>query len=211
MAFENLKADLEKYYTIETGTKNPSLLRKIRLFIVHFGLHCVVLYRYARFAKRLYARNKLIGLPFMVFFFFWNYFIKMMHHVNICDANIGPGFYISHAGTIFIAPINIGANFSITHNVTIGTGHRNGVASDPKGIGDNVWIGTGSVISGDVAIGDNVTISSGSIVSRDLPSGCLAGGNPGRVIMKEYDNHYLLGQKGQPAEKQDLKEHNLHL
>ena len=210
MVFENLKADLKKYYIIEIGNENPSLLRKIRLFIVHFGLHCVILYRYARFAKRLYARNNLIGLPFMAFFFFWNYFIKMIHHVNICDADIGPGFYISHAGTIFIAPINIGANFSITHNVTIGTGHRNGIASDPKGIGNNVWIGTGSVISGDILIGDNVTISSGSIVSRDLPSGCLAGGNPGRVILRDYSNQYLFGQKNNRQPAGVSREHDPH-
>jgi serine O-acetyltransferase len=195
------KADLKKYYGIELGTVNPGLLRKIRLFIVHFGLHCVILYRYGKFAKRLYSRSKILGVFFLVPYLILNYFCKMMHHVDICDADIGPGFYISHVGTILIGPITIGKNFSITHNITIGVGHRGGKAGIPLSIGDNVWIGTGSVISGDITVGNDVTISSGSIISRDLPDGCLAGGNPGRVILRIYDNRYLMG-----GEKKAIRE-----
>ena len=188
------RADLKKFYIIELGTASPGLLRKIRLFIVHFGLHCVMLYRYGKFARRLYQRKALLGAIFLIPHFFLNYFSKMIHHVDICDADIGPGFYISHVGTILIGPIKIGSNLSVTHNVTIGVGHRGGRAGMPISIGDNVWIGTGSVISGDITVGNDVTISSGSIISRDLPDGCLAGGNPGRIILRNYDNRYLMGE-----------------
>ena len=48
----------------------------------------------------------------------------------------------------------------------------------PISIGDNVWIGGGSIILPGVTIGDNVTIAAGSVVTKDIPSDCLAMGNP---------------------------------
>ncbi len=52
----------------------------------------------------------------------------------------------------------------------------------PITIGDNVWIGAGSIISAGVTIGDDTTIGAGSVVVRDIPSGVVAAGNPCRVI-----------------------------
>ena len=188
-----LRADLDKFYRIECRTSKPGFFSRVRLWIVHFGLHSVVVYRFGQFARRIVGRIRLIGIPLVALFYIINYFGKLVHHVDIASATIGPGFYISHGGMIFIGPITIGRNFSITHNVTIGVGHTYGERGTPSSIGDNVWIGTGSVISGNISIGDNVTVSSGCILSRDLPSGCLAAGNPGRVVQREYDNHYLFG------------------
>ena len=49
-------------------------------------------------------------------------------------------------------------------------------------IGENVWIGAGSIILPGVSIGKNTVIGAGSVVTRDLPEGVLAVGNPCRVI-----------------------------
>ena len=51
----------------------------------------------------------------------------------------------------------------------------------PIRIGDNVWIGAGSIVLPGVTIGDNVTIGAGSVVISDIPSDSLAFGNPCRV------------------------------
>lgn len=59
-------------------------------------------------------------------------------------------------------------------------------------IGDNVWVGTGSIITGGIKIGNGVTISAGSFLSRDVPDNCLVAGNPARVIMRDYDNSRLV-------------------
>lgn len=55
-------------------------------------------------------------------------------------------------------------------------------------IGNNVFIGAGSVVLMGVAIGDNVIIGAGSIVSKDIPSDSVAVGNPARVVctLAEY-------------------------
>ena len=49
-------------------------------------------------------------------------------------------------------------------------------------IGDNVFIGAGSIILPGVTIGNNVIIGAGSVVSRDIPDDSVAVGNPARVV-----------------------------
>lgn len=56
--------------------------------------------------------------------------------------------------------------------------------SAPVVIGDDVWIGGGSVVMPGIRIGNGVTIGAGSVVTKDVPDGVLAFGNPCRVIRK---------------------------
>ncbi|MCL1941325.1 MAG: sugar O-acetyltransferase, partial [Synergistaceae bacterium] len=56
--------------------------------------------------------------------------------------------------------------------------------SAPVTIGNNAWIGGGTIILPGVSIGDNVTIGAGSIVTESIRSNVLAYGNPCRVIKK---------------------------
>lgn len=57
-------------------------------------------------------------------------------------------------------------------------------------VGDNVHIGTGSIIMPNVHIGDNTIIGCGSIVTKDIPCNSVAVGVPARVIetLDEYIN-----------------------
>ncbi|MDL2256102.1 sugar O-acetyltransferase [Parabacteroides sp. OttesenSCG-928-K15] len=54
--------------------------------------------------------------------------------------------------------------------------------SAPVTLGNNVWIGGGSIILPGVTIGDNTTIGAGSVVTKSIPANCLAAGNPCKVI-----------------------------
>jgi maltose O-acetyltransferase len=54
--------------------------------------------------------------------------------------------------------------------------------ASPVTIGNNVWIGGGSIIMPGISIGDNVTIGAGSIVTKSIRSNVLAYGNPCRII-----------------------------
>ncbi|MEQ1799012.1 MAG: acyltransferase [Lacibacter sp.] len=49
-------------------------------------------------------------------------------------------------------------------------------------IGDNVWVGWGSIILKGVSIGDNSIIASGSVVTSTIPPNVIVGGNPAKVI-----------------------------
>ncbi|MBD1879829.1 sugar O-acetyltransferase [Coleofasciculus sp. FACHB-T130] len=52
----------------------------------------------------------------------------------------------------------------------------------PINIGNNVWIGGGTIICPGVTIGDNTTIGAGSVVVKDIPENVVAAGNPCRII-----------------------------
>lgn len=49
-------------------------------------------------------------------------------------------------------------------------------------IGNNVFVGVGSIILPNVRIGNNVIIGAGSVVSKSIPDDSIAVGNPARVI-----------------------------
>ena len=91
------------------------------------------------------------------------------------------------------ADIFVGDNVMFGPNVTVATaGHpvdpdlRRKVAqfNIPVHIGDNVWIGAGSVILPGITIGENSVIGAGSVVTRDVPANVVAVGNPCRVLRR---------------------------
>ena len=49
-------------------------------------------------------------------------------------------------------------------------------------IGNDVFVGAGSVILPGVSIGSRVIIGAGSVVTHDIPEGSVAAGNPAKVI-----------------------------
>ena len=52
----------------------------------------------------------------------------------------------------------------------------------PVVIGNNVFIGTRSIILKGVTIGDRAVIGAGSVVSSDVPADCIVAGNPSKVV-----------------------------
>ncbi|ACT91327.1 acyltransferase [Dyadobacter fermentans] len=61
-------------------------------------------------------------------------------------------------------------------------------------IGDNVYLGYGTIILPGVTIGDNVVVGAMSVVTKDIPSNSVAVGIPARVI-KTTDEYYQKIQK----------------
>ena len=52
---------------------------------------------------------------------------------------------------------------------------------------NNVLIGAGAVILGDIKIGDNSNIGANAVVLEDVPEGCIAVGVPARIIRKKEE------------------------
>ena len=87
--------------------------------------------------------------------------------------------------------IYIGNNVLIGPNVIIDTGthpvkpdirKKQAQFNVPVYIGDNVWIGGGSIILPGVKVGKNSVIGAGSVVTKDIPENVVAVGNPCRVL-----------------------------
>lgn len=61
-------------------------------------------------------------------------------------------------------------------------------------IGNDVFIGWGSIILPNTTIGDRVIIGAGSVVAKDIPDNSVAVGNPCRVICT-YDEYVQKNRK----------------
>lgn len=106
--------------------------------------------------------------------------LKMQLYIkpNSC----GKGLHLVHHGYRRIDSINsIGENCTILPMVLMGKRHP-GMDISESTIGDNCYIGAGSIIMSPIKIGNNVTIGAGSIVVNDIPNNCIVAGNPARII-----------------------------
>lgn len=61
-------------------------------------------------------------------------------------------------------------------------GSKGRESARPIRIGNDCWIGGGSIILPGITIGDGVTVGAGSVVTRDVKDRCVVVGNPARVI-----------------------------
>ena len=110
------------------------------------------------------------------------------------EAQIGEGFYLYHRGTVIIGPVKIGKNCTVGHSVTIGRSYKGGKIGRPI-LKDNVWIGSGAVLVGEINIGTDVLIAPNAFVNFDVPDGSLVIGNPGKIIRKENPTKYYIDYK----------------
>mgnify|MGYP002654612955 FL=1 len=87
-------------------------------------------------------------------------------------AKIGRRFFIDHGmGVVIGATTIIGDDVMVYHNVTLGAKSNVGVTGKDKRhptIGNNVVIGAGAAVLGNIKIGDGSKIAANSVVSKDL-------------------------------------------
>jgi serine O-acetyltransferase len=133
-------------------------------------------YMFFRRLKDHYGTKSPIGFLSAVFLRHYTY--KYGFQIG---GKIGKGFYIGHFGTIIVSRnAIIGENCNIAPGVTIGVTRRGGKKGAPQ-IGSFVWIGTNSVIVGNIKIANNVLIAPGSYVNFDVPENSIVLGNPGLI------------------------------
>lgn len=108
------------------------------------------------------------------------------------NIKVGHNFYANFGCVILDCnEVEIGDNVLLGPNVQIYTATH---PTDPKQrlagleyakpivIGNNVWIGGGTIVCPGVSIGDNTTIGAGSVVTKDIPNNVVAVGNPCKII-----------------------------
>jgi serine O-acetyltransferase len=100
-------------------------------------------------------------------------------------ATIGAGFFIDHGSGVVIGETTI-----IKNNVTLYQGVTLGGTGNEKdkrhpNIDDNVVIGAGAKVLGNITLGENVRVGANAVVVKDVPANSTVVGIPGRIVRHE--------------------------
>lgn len=102
----------------------------------------------------------------------------------------GPGLCLEHYGSIMIHQnAKVGENCHVLQGVTIGS---NG-SDESATIGNNVFIGSGAQVLGEIVIADGVCIGANAVVVRDiLEPNITVGGIPAKKISQNNSDKYII-------------------
>lgn len=151
-----------------------SLLKHILFSLyVNPGFACVFAYRMNRALARFMPRAAVLMAV-------WRHY-TFGNDISY-NADIGPGFQIGHTSDVVIGKgVVIGARCVVYNGVTIGARRFDRLNEKPS-IGNNVIIGTGAKILGEIRIGNDARIGALTLCMIDVPDGATAVGVPARIV-----------------------------
>lgn len=167
--FKTIKKD---FYAI--FERDPAAANTIEVFLTCPGFHAVILHRVAHW---IWVK----GVPVIP---------RLLSHINRFltgieihpGAKIGDSFFIDHGMGVVIGETTvIGNSVTLFQGVTLGgTGKEKGKRHPT--LGNNIVVGVGAKVLGDIVIGDNVKIGANSVVLESVPPDSTVVGVPGRVV-----------------------------
>lgn len=174
--FPNLTADAKRYIGETKGIAEIKAI--LRLFFTQEFL-AIAIFRCGKCIRNI--KIPVIGFLLRFIYFFLNKIIS-----EICagilidlDSEIGKGFMIGHFGCTLIKA-RIGENCTVGLAVI---GHKGGFSGGGVPVlGNNVYVGAGAKILGEVKIGNNVLIGANAVVVDDIPDNATAVGIPAKVV-----------------------------
>lgn len=165
--FNNIRADL-KTYQYDLGAQ---------------GLWVMLVYRFGRW--RYQFSNPFIKKPLSFIYKILYKFVQILTGIEFpCEAEVGDNFIIDHFGGIVVSGYaKFGHHCRIRNGVVVGLKN----VDDPCApvFGDNVDIGAGAKVLGNIKIGNNVTIGANAVVLCDVPDNAIAVGVPAKIKQKK--------------------------
>nr|WP_199290508.1 serine O-acetyltransferase [Leptolyngbya sp. FACHB-36] len=165
--------------------RDPAARNWLEVLFCYPGLQALIFHRFAHW---LYV----LGLPFIPRFI--SHLARFLTGIEIHPgAQIGEAVFIDHGMGVVIGETAIIGDYALIYQgVTLGgTGKESGKRHPT--VGENVVVGAGAKVLGNIQIGNNVRIGAGSVVLRDVPSDCTVVGVPGRIV-------YRSGERVGPLE-----------
>jgi len=153
---------------------DPAAVSTLEILLAYPGFHAR---QFHRLAHTLY-RWHIPVLPRLV-----SHISRFLTGIEIHPgARIGEGFFIDHGmGVVIGETAEIGDNVIIYQDVTLGGTSHQKIKRHPT-LGNNVVVGVGSQLIGDITIGDNTKVGAGSVVVTSAPPNATVVGVPGRVV-----------------------------
>ena len=165
-----IKKDIE--YIME---KDPAARSKLEVFLLYPSIHARIAHMISHFLynKKLFYLARLISQ-----------LARTLTGIEIHPgAILGNEILIDHGmGVIIGETAVVGDRITIYHGTTLGgTGNEKGVKRHPT-VGNNVIIGSGAKVLGNINIGSNSKIGANAVVLEDVPEGATVVGVPARVV-----------------------------
>jgi len=163
-----IKEDIETVFKKDPAAKNVA-----EVIFCYPGLHAIWIHRIAHwfYKKKMYFIARLIS-----------HINRFLTGIEIHPgAKIGRRFFIDHgAGVVIGETAEIGDDVLIYQGVVLGGVSLSKGKRHPT-VGNNVVIGAGAIVLGNIKIGDNARIGAGSVVVKDVPPNTTVVGVPARV------------------------------
>lgn len=157
--------------------KDPAARSFLEVLLLYQGLHVLINHRIAHFFYKIHL------------FFIARLISQIGRHMTGIEihpgAQIGRGLFIDHGMGVVIGETTIiGDNVLLYQGVTLGgTGLEKGKRHPT--IGNNVVIGTGAKVLGNITVGDNSYIGANAVVIKDVPPNSTVVGVPGRITKQD--------------------------
>ena len=157
--------------------RDPAARSTLELFLAYPGLHAVWGHRVAHW---LWVRG--LKLPGRLV----SHLIRALTGIEIHPgARIGPRFFIDHGmGVVIGETAEIGADVTLYHGVTLGGTSLEKGKRHPT-LEDEVVVGAGAKILGDIIIGRCSRIGANAVVVKPVPSHSVVVGIPGEVVQRK--------------------------
>jgi serine O-acetyltransferase len=189
--------------------EDPAAKSVLEIVLCYPGFHAILLHRLAHWLHNA-------GVPLVPRVI--SQFSRLITGIEIHPgAQIGRRFFIDHGmGVVIGETAVLGDDVLLYQGVTLGgTGKERGKRHPT--LGNQVVVGTGAKVLGNITIGDQVKIGAGSVVVHAVPPHSTVVGIPGRVVRRHGVNNAgeMLehGQLPDPEaqEMDDLKRRVLEL
>jgi len=164
--------------------KDPAARSPLEVIVCYPGFHAVAWHRVAHqlWKSKLYFVARALSQT-----------VRFLTGIEIHPgATLGKRVFIDHGMGVVIGETTIvGDDVVIYQGVTLGAGAAARKGAETRGrkrhptLGNNVIVGSGAEIQGDIVVGNNVQVASGSIVLKDVPDNSVVVGVPGRVIYRD--------------------------
>lgn len=166
------------YYVVAMIYNRKEIMHDVEFWNERIGTNdnlAMYLFQYPAFRTLFYFRLKKHRALVEIL----KIFCRPMYGFELNAKSIG-SLMAYHPYSTLIDCERIGEKVIVRHNTTIG--NKNSGSNDKPVIGDNVQVGAGTLIIGDVNVGDNVVIGAGSVVVKDVEANRIVVGNPAHYI-----------------------------